>query len=235
VAAVEPDTSSPAADSAVGLSSAPIPAAPPAPVKDANAGSIPDTKIESTPTVVDEAVAASAAPEQVQAAAETMSAPTMPAPQPVATPTTPAAATQAPPSELDSEKDAGGIATATSDDLTRQEPVKDEPTPHRVDEIADAEPQPMPIAPADAPITTAMLAPAEPAPSAIPDPAIVITGPIPLPRSRTWALAQGHAAQRAARARKLAAVRAKRPIARQARPVAQAPAPAPNPFFPFGQ
>jgi hypothetical protein len=95
--------------------------------------------------------------------------------------------------------------------------------------------RPAPLEPADAPIKTAMLAPTAPVPSAIPDQAIAITGPIPLPRSREWALAQGHAAQRAAKARKLAATRARpRPVVRQpVRP--QAPASAPNPFFPFGQ
>ena len=101
------------------------------------------------------------------------------------------------------------------------------------------EPRPEPLAAPDAPVKTAMLASPEPAPSAIPDPAVAITGPIPLPRAREWALAQHRqAAQRAAHARKLAAARARartRPAARQSRPAAQAPAATPNPFFPFGQ
>jgi hypothetical protein len=81
-----------------------------------------------------------------------------------------------------------------------------------------------------------MLAPTDPPPSVSPD-VVAIAGPIPLPRSREWALAQGHAAQRAARARKLAAIRARpHPVVRQpVRPQVQAPASAPNLLFPFGQ
>lgn len=123
------------------------------------------------------------------------------------------------------------------------EPAKTEPTKTEAEapRIAEAAPEvevrPTPIAPAEAPIKTAMLAPGEPAPSTVADPAVAITGPIPLPRSREWALAQGHAAQQAARARRLAAARAKsRPVVRQqVRPQAQAPAAAPNPFFPFAE
>jgi hypothetical protein len=118
------------------------------------------------------------------------------------------------------------------------EPAKSEPVSVSAAATAPVESaRPAPLVPADAPIKTAMLAPTEPAPSAIPNPAVAIAGPIPLPRSREWALAQGHAAQRAAKTRKLAATRARpRPVVRQQiRPQAQAPASAPNPFFPFGQ
>jgi hypothetical protein len=132
---------------------------------------------------------------------------------------------------------------AQADAIKLAEPVQPEPAksePVSVSAAATApveSARPAPLVPADAPIKTAMLAPTEPAPSTIPNPAVAIAGPIPLPRSREWALAQGHAAQRAAKARKLAATRARpRPVVRQQiRPQAQAPASAPNPFFPFGQ
>ncbi|MGX9392166.1 hypothetical protein ACWX0K_22360 [Nitrobacteraceae bacterium UC4446_H13] len=132
---------------------------------------------------------------------------------------------------------------AQAEAIKQAEPVQPEPAKsERVSVSAAAtapveSARPAPLVPADAPIKTAMLAPTEPAPSAIPNPAVAIAGPIPLPRSREWALAQGHAAQRAAKAHKLAATRARpRPFVRQQiRPQVQAPASAPNPFFPFGQ
>ncbi|MCO5130866.1 MAG: hypothetical protein M9932_09895 [Xanthobacteraceae bacterium] len=102
------------------------------------------------------------------------------------------------------------------------EPVLAQPTP--ADPVAAAaEPTgPAPLEPADAPIRTAMLMPTEPAASAIPDPAAVVTGPVPLPRSRQSALAREHKAQRAARTRRLAAARARKPV----RPLPQSAAPA---------
>lgn len=136
-------------------------------------------------------------------------------------------------------------AAATQVETPHPEPTamvadaaKAEPATPRTPEVALTEgPRPAPLEPADAPIKTAMLAPTAPAPSAIPDPAVAIAGPIPLPRSREWALAQGHAAQRAAKARKIAATRL-RPRTTERPPIrsqAQTPAAAPNPLFPFGQ
>ncbi len=109
-------------------------------------------------------------------------------------------------------------------------------TPRIPDVAMTQETRPAPLPPTDAPIKTAMLTPTEPASSAIPDPAVAISGPIPLPRSREWALAQGHAVRQPVRKR-TAAVRARpRAVVRQpVRPQTQAPASAPNLLFPFGQ
>lgn len=123
-------------------------------------------------------------------------------------------------------------------EATKAETTKTEPAAARTPETALAnEPRPAPLEPADAPIKTAMLALNEPTPATIADPAVAITGPIPLPRSREWALAQSHVVHRQPAHKRTAAVRARpRAVVRQpVRPQAQAPASAPNLLFPFGQ
>jgi hypothetical protein len=186
---------------------------------------------------VETAATASPTPETSQVAPEAaVTQPETSRPAPTATPTDIATAEPA-------EAQPAQAETIKQTERTPPEPVKieaaqAEPVAPRIPEAALVnEPRSAPLEPADAPIKTAMLTPTEPAPAAIPDPVAAITGPIPLPRSREWALAQGHAAQRAARARKLAATRARpRPVVRQPiRPQVQVPAAAPNPFFPFGQ
>ena len=181
---------------------------------------------------VETATTASPTPETSQVASEAaVTQPETPRPAPTATPTDVATAepAEAQPAQAEPVKQAEPV---------QPEPAKSEPAAVSATATAPIEvARPAPLEPADAPIKTAMLAPTEPVPSAIPDQAIAITGPIPLPRSREWALAQGHAAQRAAKARKLAATRARpRPVVRQpVRPAAQAPTGAPNLLFPFGQ
>jgi hypothetical protein len=192
--------------------------------------------------------------DRTETAATTSATPEPPrtAPEAAAQPETPPLVSTATPSEIAKaepiqaqpvEARSMEAQPAPAEAIKQAEPVQPEPAksePAAMSAAATAPVEvarPAPLEPADAPIKTAMLAPTEPAPSAIPDPAVAITGPIPLPRSREWALAQGHAAQRAAKARKLAATRARpRPVVRQpVRPQAQTPASAPNPFFPFGQ
>lgn len=130
------------------------------------------------------------------------------------------------------EQTAPAQPTPADVEVTKVEAAK----PHIPEVAMTQEIRPAPLPPADAPIKTAMLTPIEPASSAIPDPAVAISGPIPLPRSREWALAQGHAVRQPVRKR-TAAVRARpRAVVRQpVRPQTQAPSSAPNLLFPFGQ
>lgn len=181
---------------------------------------------------VETAATASPTPETSQVVPEAaVTQPETSRPEPTATPTDIATTepAQAQPAQAEAIKQTEPV---------QPEPAKSEPAAVSATATAPTEvARPAPLEPTDAPIKTAMLAPTAPVPSAIPDQAIAITGPIPLPRSREWALAQGHAAQRAAKARKLAATRARpRPVVRQpVRPAAQAPTGAPNLLFPFGQ
>lgn len=199
-----------------------------APTKDASVAPVahdpiqPPAAAELAKAAVIEASSSDAGPSPAAASAAT-------------TADTPAAQASTP--DNDKTEVAAALAAPAQTEPMKVEAAKAEPSAPRIPEVALAnEPRPAPLEPADAPIKTAMLAPTEPAPSTIGDPVVAIAGPIPLPRSREWALAQGHAAQRAANARKLAAIRARpRAIVRQARPAAQAPASAPNPLFPFGQ
>lgn len=139
--------------------------------------------------------------------------------------------TQTEPAKIETEKvEPGKVEPA------KIEAAKAEPATPRIPDLALAN-APAPLAPADAPIRTAMLAPTEAEPAAIADPAVAITGPIPLPRSREWALAQSHATHRQPARKQTAAVRTRpRPVVRQQiRPATQPPAGAPNLLFPFGQ
>jgi hypothetical protein len=95
---------------------------------------------------------------------------------------------------------------------------------------------PPPNAASEAPFQTAMLDQNGPAMAAMTPPLapVAIEGPIPLPRSRAWALARSQPPKPAAKQRKLV-TRTVRPQA--ARPAVAAPAPrqAPSGLFPFGE
>lgn len=190
---------------------------------------------------VETGATASSIPEAPEAAPEAAVAQPETRPEAVAIPTDTATAEPAqaqPVPAQPAQAETAQQAAPSRPEPAKPETAKAEPAMPRIPDVAlTNEPRPAPLAPDDAPIKTAMLAPTDPTPSASPEAAVAIAGPIPLPRSREWALAQGHAAQRAARPRKLAAIRARphRVVRQPVRPQVQAPASAPNLLFPFGQ
>lgn len=231
----------PEAKDAVAALPAPDLSAPePKPAPAATTTSKPSAKTDKVETTA----TASLAPEPPQAAPEAaVIQPETPRPEPVADPADIATAepAQAQPVTVQSaQTETVQQAERTQPEPVKMEATKAEPATPRIPDVALAdEPRPAPLEPADAPIKTAMLAPSEPAPSTIADPAVAITGPIPLPRSREWALAQSRTAHRQPARKRTAAVRARarpRAVAQQSvRAQAQAPASAPNLLFPFGQ
>jgi hypothetical protein len=219
------------------------PRAAPTPVSDPAAPAAETKEIAAAPTTAaatsepsKTTETAAPTPETTQATSEAaLTQPETPRPEPTTNPPDIAKAEPAQTQPVEAQPAQAEPITRT--EPAQPEPAKSEPASVSAAALAPAEvARPAPLEPADAPITTAMLAPTEPAPSAIPDPVVTITGPIPLPRSREWALAQGHAAHRQPVRKRTAAVRARpRAVVRQARPAAQTPASAPNLLFPFGQ
>lgn len=205
--------------------------------KPATATSEPSKTIDKITTdKAETATTASSTPETPRAAVAAVAQPETHRPEPTVIPTDIATAepAQAQPAQAEAAKQ----AERTSPETAKIETAKAEPATPRVPDVAlTNEPRPAPLEPTDAPIKTAMLVPTEPAPSVIADAEVAITGPIPMPRSREWALAQSHAAHRQPVRKRTAAVRARpRAVVRQpVRPQAQAPTSTPNLLFPFGQ
>ena len=110
----------------------------------------------------------------------------------------------------------------------------DTPPPAATSEAAAPAPADTPAVPTQ----TAMLANEQPAGASELPPPVVIEGPVPLPPSRAWALAQGKAHASTAKPKRVVARQQRtRPVPRMQRP-ATAPAAAPIPnglLFPFDQ